>query len=206
MNRGLLLALAATGGLSLWLMLAPDEPAADAGDLLPPQRQARATTGPTAAAARPAVAPAGGHDRPTADTTLSMPPNANGSANGHGSAGAASTGATRSAPVRAEWPAPSALALAAWQPPAPPPPPPAPVAPSTPPRPAPPAFPYQWIGRLQDGALSTALLNGPQRSLAVAEGQAIDPQWRLDRIAERQLSLTWLPGGDTVTVAAKASP
>jgi len=201
MNRGLLLALAATGAVSLWLTLAPDEPAADVSGLLPPPRLSRAATAPTAAAALPAA-----RTRAATDTDPSTSPNGKGSTNAGTGAGATSAGSTTGAAVRAEWPAPSAQALAAWQPPPPPPPPPAPVAPSTPPRPAPPAFPYQWIGRLQDGAVSTALLNGPQRSLAVAEGQAIDAQWRLDRIAERQLSLTWLPGGDTVSVAAKASP
>lgn len=85
--------------------------------------------------------------------------------------------------------------FAAWQPPPPPPPPPAPPAPPPPP-PTAPAFPYQLIGRLQDGAdaaSAQAFLSGPQRSLAVRAGDTLDGQWRIEQIGATGLTVTYLP-------------
>jgi hypothetical protein len=106
-------------------------------------------------------------------------------------------------PRRQNWPAPSSAAQAAWSAPAPPPPPPRAAPP--PPEPAkPPPFPYQWLGRMEDGEQPAQIfLGSPQRSYAVAEGQSPDQQWRIDRVVDGQLQVTWLATGDTVTVAPR---
>lgn len=107
----------------------------------------------------------------------------------------------------ADWPAAEPGALLAWG--APPPPPPPAVAarqasePPAPPRA--PAFPYQWIGSLDDGSGRQALLGGALRAAALREGQVLDGQWRLDRVRDGQLTLTWLPGGLAVTVRPQAT-
>lgn len=105
------------------------------------------------------------------------------------------------AAVRTAWPEASEAALAAWSPPPPPPAPPAPQA--APPRAKAPAFPYQWIGQLDDGETTQALLSSPQRSFGVRAGDVLDGRWRVERIASRGLQVTWLPTGDLVDVAAR---
>lgn len=193
MNRWLLAALAASAAATLGLALAPDADQS-AADLLPSARPR-----PTKPALPPA-APA--NERATHDAVASA-----GAAPGQALKDPSTAGqrALREAPPLGRggaWPAPSASALAAWQgPPAP-----APAAAraasdGVAARPTPPPFPYQWLGRLDDGQTVQALLSGPQRSLAVAEGAVLDKRWRLDRIGGNQLSLTWLPGGDSITVA-----
>jgi hypothetical protein len=92
-------------------------------------------------------------------------------------------------------------ALAAWAPPAPPPPPPAPaVIASEATKPRPPAFPYRWIGLLVQDGRTTALLDGPQRSLGVQAGQVLEQRWRVERIGAERIDLIWLPTGDAVTL------
>lgn len=107
-------------------------------------------------------------------------------------------------PARGPWPEVSRQALLAW---APKPEPAAPVAPrpapssrtvTTPPPPAieasAPPVPYRYTGRLtQDGHLR-ALLIGPLGTVVVSEREALAGQWRVDRIADDALWLTWLPG------------
>jgi hypothetical protein len=101
------------------------------------------------------------------------------------------------------WPAPSSAAQAAWAAPAAPPPPRAAPAPAAE-APKPPPFPYQWLGRLDDGQQAAQIfLGSPQRSYAVSEGQSPDQQWRIDRVVDGQLQVTWLATGETVTVAAR---
>lgn len=98
--------------------------------------------------------------------------------------------------ARAAWPRPGRVALAAWSPPQAPPPPPAAAA-AVPP---PPPFPYRWIGRLEDGPDTLALLAGPQRSLGARAGDVLDSRWRLERVEPGRLQLTWLPTGAGVAV------
>lgn len=120
------------------------------------------------------------------------------------------TGAWPAAPAaRAPWP--RLLQVAAWGPPPPPPapvatkaPPPADDAPAGPP-PAPP-FPYTLIGRLEDGPLTQALLSSPRRTLGVKANDVIDGQWRVNSVDAAGLNLTWLPGGQTVTLTLTARP
>jgi hypothetical protein len=77
-------------------------------------------------------------------------------------------------------------------------PPAAPVAPKAPP------FPYQWLGRMDDGVgPPQVFLNGPLRSYAVAEGDSPDRLWRIDGVTNGQLQVTWIETGETQTVAAR---
>jgi hypothetical protein len=44
------------------------------------------------------------------------------------------------------------------------------------------------------------LLDGPQRSFGVRQGEVLDGTWRVERIVAGRIELTWLPGGDAVSV------
>ncbi len=97
------------------------------------------------------------------------------------------------------WPKAEAAGLAAWGPPPAPKMPAVPAAPPASPLPMasalqPPPFPYQLIGRLQQGEQTQALLTGPIRSLALRTGDVVDGQWRVDKVDATTLHITWLPG------------
>jgi hypothetical protein len=98
---------------------------------------------------------------------------------------------------RTAWPEPEPSTLAAWSAPAAP-----ALAPaaSAPKRASAPPFPYKWIGRLEDGESTQALLSGPQRSFGARAGEVLDGRWRIDQVAGSRLQLTWLPTGDPVSV------
>jgi hypothetical protein len=100
----------------------------------------------------------------------------------------------------------------AWrsmQPPPPPPPPPPPkVVEAPPPPPMAPRFPHAWVGRFNDevpaaaasgasGAATPptqrAVLTSAQSTWVVRVGDVIEGQWRVDRIQDRTMSLTYLP-------------
>jgi hypothetical protein len=108
-----------------------------------------------------------------------------------------------SAPPRKYWRAVPAQAVAAWGAPPPPPPPPATAVATAPARVPPPKFGYTWIGQLDDGASVQVLLDGPQRSFGARVGEVLDGTWRIDRVANTRLQLTWLPTGEAVTVDAR---
>jgi hypothetical protein len=88
----------------------------------------------------------------------------------------------------------------AWSSQQPPPPPPEPVL--APPPPRAPAFPHVWVGRYIDDQ-PRAIINGPTTTWVVKAGDVIEGQWRVDRIQDRQLQLTYLPLQQTLTVAMK---
>lgn len=71
----------------------------------------------------------------------------------------------------------------------------APLPVPEPPPPAAPPAPYRYTGRITQDGLRRALLIGPQGTVVVAEQEALSGQWRVDRIADDALQLTWLPGG-----------
>lgn len=100
----------------------------------------------------------------------------------------------------APWVAPSSDARWSWAPQQPPPPPPPPpqeaAAPTAPP------FPYAWVGRFVDEA-PRAVIAGPNGTWVLRQGEVIEGQWRLDAIAERQLTVTYLPLSQEQTVALK---
>lgn len=86
---------------------------------------------------------------------------------------------------------------AAQQPPTPPP----PVQQEAPPPMAPP-FPYAWVGRFVDNA-PRAVIVGPNRTWVLLQGEVIEGQWRVGAMAERQLTMTYLPLNQDQSVALK---
>ena len=111
----------------------------------------------------------------------------------------------------ADWPAPPAAALAAWQgAPAPTPPGTAVArAAATPVAPPPqPPFPYRWIGRLDDGEAPQLLLASAQRTVAVRLGATLDGRWRLLQGPGGQLQAQPVPEGapQAVPGAPPAAP
>lgn len=192
----------ATGGVALWPADAPEDllPAtrpASRPDARPDTRTtARPESRPDAQAAnQPATQPAGAarlqpapalaaasvRPAPTGRPTTADP-----------------TPAQPLLPTRpADWPAPPATALAAWQGPHAPPQAPAPAA-----RPAAaaasaaaPVFPYRWIGQLDDGGTPQVLLAGAQRSVGVRLGATLDGRWRLQLGPGGVLQAQALPNG-----------
>ncbi|HEX5357279.1 MAG TPA: hypothetical protein VFW93_13755 [Aquabacterium sp.] len=104
-----------------------------------------------------------------------------------------------------------------------PPPPPAPPksvaegAPPPPPPPMAPRFPHAWVGRFNDESLpqasgasapalavgARAVLTSPQSTWVVRVGDVIEGQWRIDRIQDRTMSLTYLPLQQQQTVVMR---
>jgi len=64
----------------------------------------------------------------------------------------------------------------------------------------PPDFPYTLIGRLDDGQ-ARALLTNRTRSFGAKAADVIDGTWRVDAVNADGVSLTWLPGGISRTLA-----
>lgn len=86
------------------------------------------------------------------------------------------------------------FAAKSWQrPPPPPPPPPAPTPPPPPPPPAAPPLPFRFLGRLDDEATVKVFLQRGEQVYAVAVGDVIDRQYRVERIDAAQLTLVYLP-------------
>lgn len=105
---------------------------------------------------------------------------------------------------REAWEPPADPLFAAWSPPPPPPPPPAPPPPPPPP-PRAPNFPYQLMGRMEEGGVAQALLSGPLRSFGVRAGDVIDGQWRVEQVGATGVKLVWIPGGLPQTLSFKPS-
>jgi hypothetical protein len=162
--------LLASGGLALWPADTPD-------DLLPGNRPTRTTPQPPRAAVHAVPAAPRGQAAPAEPSTPAQLP-------------------TRPA----DWPAPPAAALAAWQGlPAP--------APALAVRPAlaasagaVPVFPYRWIGQLDDGGAPQVLLASAQRSVAVRLGATLDNRWRLLTGPGGVLQVQPLPDGTPLAV------
>ena len=79
-----------------------------------------------------------------------------------------------------------------------------------------PAFPYQLIGRLDDGipqallsstssTSSTSGTSGTSRSFGVKAGDSIDGQWRVDSVEARSVTVTWLRTGARKTLSFASS-
>jgi len=105
---------------------------------------------------------------------------------------------------REAWAPPADPLFAAWSPPPPPPPPPA-QPPPPPPPPRAPNFPYQLMGRMEEGGVAQALLSGPLRSFGVRAGDVIDGQWRVEQVGATGVKLVWIPGGLPQTLSFKPS-
>jgi hypothetical protein len=98
------------------------------------------------------------------------------------------------------WSATRPEARWSWASQQPPPPPPPPVQEAA--EPMAPSFPYAWVGRYVDDA-PRAVIAGPNRTWVLRQGDVIDGQWRLGAVAERQLTVTYLPLNQDQTVALK---
>lgn len=128
-----------------------------------------------------------------ADVELAEPVQpARAAANAANGASAAPTGAIATQPARERL----ALSHANLFPPQtwyvpPPPPPPPPYVP--PPPPEAPPLPYSYMGRWQEGEVTTFYLTRGTLPLSVRTGQVVDGVWRLDTLANGVLNFTYLP-------------
>ncbi len=199
MRQPLMWALAAVLGVTLWLANQSDDDRA----VEPVRRESRAPAGPA-------------ERRPEDERASSAQPRSARSAAGAGArVGAGHGDEVRLLQAVARWQqrhagtpsGPERLPGSAWRGVAPPPPP--PVSEAPPPPQAPP-FPHRWLGRYQDAQAGPqpeapassplparmrqrAIIAGPVSTWVVAEGELIEGQWRVDRIDERSLRLTYLP-------------
>lgn len=218
MNRGLLLALALVGGLSLYLGSQSDD------DLLAASRQPGGKPGAQASRAGPGDQGEQGERAEQAErarATTSAPHQADKRAPSMEPwlADGLTQGVTRwQARLAGQGPS-SAGEPAAWRSVQPPPPPRvAAVDPGPPPAPTAPPFPHAWVGRFNDEAIAAAatgssapvsqviaraVLAGPQSTWVVRAGDVIEGQWRIDRIQDRTMSLTYLPLKQQQTVVMR---
>jgi len=93
----------------------------------------------------------------------------------------------------------------AWDSVLPPPPPVVKASVEAPPPPVAPPFPHQWLGRFNDETppVPRAVVSGPQSTWVVRAGDVIEGQWRVDRIQDRTMTLTYLPLQQVQTIAMK---
>lgn len=224
MNRGLWLVLAVVGGLSLYMGTQSDD------ELLAPSRQSNGRVGgkaagkavesPDGTTQADAARPKAGSPRAADKRVPAMEPwlaqalvqgvarwevRGIGHSDAHGPSGD----------------------LSAWRSTQPPPPPPVAVVDAgPPPAPTAPPFPHAWVGRFNDEApnatpsaapdtaasgasapashtIARAVLVGPQSTWVVHAGDVIEGQWRVDRIQDRTMSLTYLPLKQQQTVVMR---
>lgn len=88
--------------------------------------------------------------------------------------------------------------VVSWQPPAPK------VAAPPMPKPVAPPFPYPYMGGLsEDGVRTTFFMKGG-RVLPVKAGDVVDAAYRVDEMTDQQMTLTYLPLNETLSVALEA--
>lgn len=85
-----------------------------------------------------------------------------------------------------------------WYVPPPPAPPPAPVAqvrekPPPPPKPTAPPLPFQYFGRYQDSTAQVVMLVKGDQIYTVSEGETIEGNYRVERVAAGVIELRYLP-------------
>jgi len=81
----------------------------------------------------------------------------------------------------------NAFASTSWYVPPPPP------APSAPPKPTAPPLPFTFMGRYDDAAKAVVMLVKGDRLYTVSVGDVIDGTYRVDRISDKSVELTYLP-------------
>lgn len=84
-----------------------------------------------------------------------------------------------------------------WQPPKPKP---VPAPPPPPPKPVAPPFPYPYIGGLWEEGVRTGFFTRGERVLAVRAGDTVDAAYRIEQINDMQMTLTYLPLEQSLTV------
>lgn len=62
-----------------------------------------------------------------------------------------------------------------------------------PPKPKAPPLPFTYIGKLVDGGKVTVFLAQGERNHVVSTGAVIDDRYRVDRISDAEITLTYLP-------------
>ncbi len=188
MNRSLLVALAVVGAATAYLQTqgGDDDLVAKPGN--GGARARHETRGPEGDAA-----PQAGHGRPDTRAELKIAAIAPWAADALVQGAQAWQARGRAGEQQASGLASGATSAwsAATPPPAPVlrPPPPTEVVVVAPPAPTAPRFPHPWVGRFNDGAV----LSGPDTTWVVKAGDVIEGQWRVDRVDERRMSLTYLP-------------
>lgn len=75
----------------------------------------------------------------------------------------------------------------------PPPPPPQPAVVVAPPPPSAPPLPFQFLGKMDDSERLRVFLSRGDRIHNVTEGDVIDNTYRVERISDTQMTLTYLP-------------
>lgn len=217
MNRGLLLVLALVGGLSLYLGSQSDD------DLLAASRQPGGKPGAQASRAGPGDQGEQGEraeqpEGPRAKTAAPRPSDKRAPAMEPWLADGLTQGVTQWQARLARTGASRAGEPDAWRSVQPPPPRAAVADPGPPPAPTAPPFPHAWVGRFNDEAvamaasgasapasqvIARAVLAGPQSTWVVRAGDVIEGQWRIDRIQDRTMSLTYLPLKQQQTVVMR---
>lgn len=86
--------------------------------------------------------------------------------------------------------------------PPPPPPPKAAAKPPPPPPPAAPPVPFTYMGRYEEGGTRIIMLVRGDRVYTVSEGEVIEHTYRVERLADGQLELTYLPLGTRQAISA----
>lgn len=97
--------------------------------------------------------------------------------------------------ARAPQPQANPFDSVSWRPAAPPAAPPPP-----PPKPKPPPFPYTYVGGLLDNNVRTAFFEKSERVVALKAGDTVDGVFRVDQMTDKQMQLTYLPLGQSLTV------
>lgn len=78
-------------------------------------------------------------------------------------------------------------------PPAPPAPPSVPSAPPPPPKPTAPPLPFTYLGTYEDKPARVVILVKGERMYTVSEGEVIESTYRVERVADGFVELTYLP-------------
>ncbi len=75
-----------------------------------------------------------------------------------------------------------------------------------PPRPEAPPLPFTYLGKLIDGETATVFLARQDRNYVVRPGDTLDGTYRVEKIEDDRLALTYLPLGTAQTLAFAAAP
>jgi hypothetical protein len=190
MNKGLLIALAVVGAATAYLQTqgSDDDLVAKPGNGRGERREQRESRPHDGDAARQAGGRPQAGERAQPKSAAVAPWAADALVQG----AQAWQARAREDAVQAAWSGGAASAWSAATPPPPPvlrPPTPTEVVVVAPPVPTAPRFPHPWVGRFNDGAV----LSGPDTTWVVRPGDVIEGQWRVDRVDERRMSLTFLP-------------
>lgn len=101
------------------------------------------------------------------------------------------------------------FASGTWSPPPPPPPPPVkpppPPPPVAPPAPTAPKLPFTFVGKKLEAKMWEVFLARGEQSFVVREGSVIENTYRIDQISPPNISLTYLPLGQSQSLSIGAS-